>query len=58
MNWLKKLWALGEPIGEKIAQNPKTWVFVIGLICTAVGHTLPDDTIAKLAADVASIFAS
>ena len=58
MNWLKKVWAWGEPIGEQIAKKPKTWVVIIGLVCTALGHTLPDDTVAKLAADIASIFAT
>lgn len=58
IDFLKKVWAWGEPIGEKIAQKPKTWVFVIGAICAVAGRTLPDDSIAKLAADIASIFAS
>ncbi|MBS0219126.1 MAG: hypothetical protein JSR91_00140 [Proteobacteria bacterium] len=55
--FLKKVWAWGEPIGAQIARKPKTWVVLIGFACAAIGHTLPDDTVTKLAADIASIFA-
>lgn len=58
ISFLKKVWAWGEPIGAQIAKKPKTWVVIIGLVCTAVGHTLPDDSVTKLATDIASIFAS
>lgn len=58
MSWLKKVWAWGEPIGAQIAKNPKTWVTLIGFACMAFGHALPADTVAKLAADIASLFAS
>ena len=56
--FLKKVWARGEPIGAQIAKKPKTWFLLIGLAGAAIGHTLPDDSAAKLAADIASIFAS
>lgn len=52
---LKRIWAWGEPIGAAIAKKPKTWVAVIGVVCAVAGHSLPQDTVAKIATDIADI---